>query len=98
MNGLPESKKEAVLDGCVDRMLAGERWESSLPDGGDEEVSALMAVAERISALSRVTAAPEISRRQRIRKRVENPRNLLRQIALYRLPYLPPLWIKREAC
>ena len=31
-------------------------------------------------------------------KQMEAPRNFLRQIAFYRLPYLPPLWIRPEAC
>ena len=98
MNALPESEKEAILDRCIERMLDGERWEAYVPDGADDEVFALMDVAARIYALARVTAAPETSRRQRIRNRLEAPRSLLRQIAFYRLPYLPPLWIKREAC
>ena len=98
MNALPESEKEAILDRCIERMLDGERWDLDEPEGTDEEVFALMAVAERIHAAARVTAAPETSRRQRIRNRLEAPRSLLRQIAFYRLPYLPPLWIKREAC
>ena len=98
MNALPESEKEAILDRCIERMLVGERWEAYVPDGADDEIFALMDVAERIHAIARVTAAPETSRRQRIRNRLEAPRSLLRQIAFYRLPYLPPLWIKREAC
>ena len=98
MNALPEANKEAILERCIERMLVGERWEACVPDGADDEIFALMDVAERIYALARVTAAPETSRRQRIRNRLEAPRSLLRQIAFYRLPYLPPLWIKREAC
>ena len=98
MNALPESEKEAILDRCIARMLVGERWQSSVPESADDEIFALMDVAERIHAIARVTAAPETSRRQRMRNRLEAPRSLLRQIAFYRLPYLPPLWIKREAC
>ena len=98
MNAAREAEKEAALDQCIERMLAGERWEANLPDGVDDEMFALMGVAERIYAVARVTAAPEVSRRQRIRSRLSVQRNLLRQIAFYRLPYLPPLWIKREAC
>ena len=98
MNALPEANKEAILERCIERMLVGERWEAYVPDGADDEIFALMAVAERIHAVARVTAAPETSRRQRIRNRLEAPRSLLRQIAFYRLPYLPPLWIKRGAC
>ena len=74
-------------------------WDLEVPDGaGADEVFALMAVAERIHAVARVAAAPEATRRQRRFKRLDSPRNLLRQIAFYRLPYLPPLWIRPEAC
>ena len=98
MNAAHEANKEAVLERCIERMLDGQRWDLDVPEGTDEEVFALMAVAERIHAAARVTAAPETSRRQRIRNRLEAPRSLLRQIALYRLPYLPALWIRPEAC
>jgi len=93
-------RREASLDGCIDRLIAGEAWERSLPAAEPErsEVAGLMQVAERLLALARVTAAPEPTRRQRIRRRLEGPRNIIRQIAFYRLPYLPPLWIKPEAC
>ncbi len=99
MNAAHEAaEKEAALDKCIDRMLAGDRWEANVPDAADDEVLELMAVAERIYAVARVTAAPEVTRRHRIRNRIGAPRNLLRQIAFYRLPYLPALWIRPEAC
>ena len=63
MNAAHEANKEAVLERCIERMLDGERWDLDLPEGTDEEVFALMAVAERIHAAARVTAAPETSRR-----------------------------------
>lgn len=98
MNAAREAEKEAALDQCIERMLAGEPWQANVPEGADDEVFQLMAVAERIYAVAGVTAAPEASRRLRIRKRLDAPRSLLRQIAFYRLPYLPPLWIRPEAC
>ena len=98
MNAAREAEKEAALDQCIERMLAGEPWQSRVPEGADHEVFALMGVAERIYAVARVTAAPEVSKRQRIRNRLGVRPSLLRQIAFYRLPYLPALWIRPEAC
>ena len=93
-------QREAVLDACIDRLITGRDWQMALPPAAGEqgEVPALMQVAERLLALARVTAGPEMTRRERIRKRLQGPRNIILQLAFYRLPYLPPLWIKPEAC
>lgn len=93
-------QKETSLDECIDRLIAGESWAGDLPAQQPErdQVAGLMRVAERIVILARETAPPAVGQRQRIRRRLEGPRSIIRQIAFYRLPYLPPLWIKPEAC
>lgn len=101
MNEPRDLERQVVgLDACIDRLIAGERWAGDLPtqQPDRDQVAGLMQIAERILGLARETAPPEVGQRQRIRKRFEGPRGILRQIAFYRLPYLPPLWIKPEAC
>ncbi len=96
------ARKERILDECIDRLLINEQWSDLLPDDATmrREVSGLMTVAQRVAALARVTRpAPEAVRRKTWRRvfRASNE-SLVRKVALYRLPYLPPLWIPREAC
>ena len=100
MNEVPESTKAIHLDRCIDRMLLGGNCEECPAESEAErmELMALVQVAEALRNLGRTTAGLEATQRQRIRRRLERPRNIIRQIAFYRLPYLPPLWIKPEAC
>jgi hypothetical protein len=96
-----EPTLEAALDRCIDRLMAGEAWEHALP--GDlvarGEVASLMEVAVDLHDLAGRTSHLHTERKERIWRRVSGSRRgLIRRIAFYRLPYLPPLWIRPEAC
>lgn len=96
-----EPLREIALDRCIDRLLAGEAWERSLPADPvvREEVASLMEVAEDLHDLAGRTTHLRTARKERIWRRVSGSRRgLIRRIAFYRLPYLPPLWIRPEAC
>lgn len=92
---------EIALDRCIDRLLAGESWERALPPDPvvRGEVASLMEVAEDLHDLAGHTSHLRPERRERLWRRVSGSRRgLIRRIAFYRLPYLPPLWIRPEAC
>jgi len=60
-----------------------------------------MEVALQLVRSATLTAPIQAAQRARIWRRVEQKGHVggrLRAIALYRLPYLPPLWIRPEAC
>ena len=92
---------EAALDICIDELLAGADWEAALPTepAVRQEVLHLLPVARALLALAGRSGQLTRARKERIWERVSQSRTgLLRRIAFYRLPYLPPLWIKPEAC
>jgi hypothetical protein len=84
------------LDACVDALIAGKPWETLLPDDAAEriEVISLVAVAQRLLAFSKTASRPEPARKARMWRQVSARFSVIRSIALYRLPYLPPLWIQ----
>ena len=97
----PEPSREVLLDRCIDALLAGAAWESALPAEARarKDLTALMEVAERLHELAGHTAGLERPRKEHLWRRIAMARRGLgRRIALYRLPYLPPLWIRPEAC
>ncbi len=97
----PESTREVLLDRCIDHLLAGASWESALPAEPRvrNELTALMDVAERLHELAGHTARLQRPRKEQLWQRIATARRgLVRRIALHRLPYLPPLWIRPEAC
>lgn len=100
MNEVPEMTKAVHLDSCIERVLEGGTCGECPAESEAErmELKALVYVAEALRDLGRTTAAPEAARRKRIRRRYEGTKGVIRQIAFYRLPHLPPLWIKPEAC
>lgn len=92
---------EAALDRCIDELLAGSDWESVLPTEPAirEQVATLVPVARALLALAGRSGDLTRARKERIWGRVSQSRmGLIRRIAFYRLPYLPPLWIRPEAC
>ncbi len=95
-----DSESLAALDSCVDAILAGVDWHPYLPDSEEqrEEVVRLVAVAERLLALAKSTPAAPTGWKQAAWRRLRTKMSIIRAIAFYRLPYLPPLWIKPEAC
>lgn len=96
-----EPLREIALDRCIDRLLAGEPWDRALPPDPilRGEVASLMEVAEDLHDLAGRTVHLRTARKERIWRRVSGSRQgLIRRIAFYRLPYLPPLWIRPEAC
>lgn len=96
-----EPLRQIALDQCIDRLLAGEAWERALPSDPTvrEEVASLMNVAEDLHDLARRTTHLRTAGKERIWRRVSSSRRgVIRRIAFYRLPYLPPLWIRPEAC
>jgi hypothetical protein len=97
----PEPPRDVVLDHCIDRLLAGASWEGALPaePRARTELAALMDVAEQLHELASHTAPLQRPRKERLWRRIAVARRgLVRRIALHRLPYLPPLWIRPEAC
>ena len=98
-----ETQLEAALDLCIDELLAGNDWLLVLPVDAAQrrELSALMEVARQLVRVAAATAPIHAAQRARIWRRVEERSfkgNWLKAIAFYRLPYLPPLWIRPEAC
>ena len=92
---------EAALDRCIDELLAGADWEAVLPAEPTirQEVTTLVPVARALLALAGRSGNLTRARKERIWERVSQSRiGLIRRIAFYRLPYLPPLWIRPEAC
>ena len=83
------------LDEQIDRLLADEPFTHT----HDAHLRALLGAAARLSSLAgKIPAAPAATRR-RLWDRIHNKgTSKLRAFALYRLPYLPPLWIRPEAC
>ncbi len=100
MNEVPETTRAVHLDTCLDNLFAGAACSECPADSEAErlELMALVRVAEGLRQLASATPGPGPAQRRRIRRRLEAPRSIIRQIAYYRLPYLPPLWIRREAC
>ena len=97
------SQAETLLDHCIDDLLDGRDWSRRLPSEPPvrTRLSQLMQVAVLVHQVSLTTPKLEERRRFRLWSRVvrdSKPANRLRAIALYRLPYLPPLWIRPEAC
>jgi hypothetical protein len=98
------NQPEAVLDSCIDDMLAGRDWSASLPQEEKlrAEVLGLMEVALKVVHLAAITASIEPAQKRRVWRKVERDTSIrqsrIRSIALYRLPLLPPLWIRPEAC
>jgi hypothetical protein len=97
----PEPTREVLLDRCIDQLLAGEPWQGALPaeSRARTEITGLMDVAERLHNLAGHTTGLERPRKEHLWRRIATARRgLVRRIALHRLPYLPPLWIRPEAC
>lgn len=95
------SRSEAALDACIDELLQDGDWEAALPEepAVRSEVLSLMPVARALSALAGKGGQLTRARKERIWEKVSySRRGLIRRIAFYRLPYLPPLWIRPEAC
>lgn len=88
------------LDACIDALIAGQPWETLLPadDAQRGEILDVMAVAQRLLSLSKETPRPEPARKLRMWRHASARFSVLRAIAFYRLPFLPPLWIRPEAC
>ena len=87
---------ERDLDHQVDRLVAGK----SAVSYGDADLRALVATAQLLSSLAATIPAAKPSTRLRTWHRLFESKGAskVRAVALYRLPYLPPLWIRPEAC
>lgn len=92
-----------LLDHCIDDLLKGRDWSQRLskdePDRG--RLHELMHVAAAVHRAASTTPRIEKPARVRLWSRVtreSRATSRLRAIAFYRLPYLPPLWIRPEAC
>ena len=96
----PDPNALADLDACIDALIAGQPWETLLPadDAKRGEVLEVMAVAQRLLSLAKATPSPEPASKRRIWRHASARFSVLKAIALYRLPFLPPLWIRPEAC
>lgn len=98
------TQPEEALDRCIDELLAGGDWQSRLPDEAEQrkEIAALMDVARHVLRLAAMTGRIQPAQTARIWQSVKpqpgSRRDRMRAIALYRLPYLPPLWIRPQAC
>lgn len=96
-----EPNREVSLDRCIDRLLAGTPWDGDLPSEPHvrAEVAALMDIAQKVHDLAGRTSQLRYERKEHLWRRISaGRRGLVRRIALYRIPYLPPLWIRPEAC
>lgn len=98
------TQPEEALDQCIDELLAGRDWQSRLPDEPNQrrEIVALMDVARHVLHLAALTTRIQPAQSARIWRAVKpgsgTRRGRMRAIAFYRLPYLPPLWIRPQAC
>lgn len=91
---------ETTLDQCIDRLVAGQDWRD-LVDERDErthEVHGLMDVAQGLLLLAGHATGLDRRGRDRIRRRITTTQSMIRRILFYRIPHLPPLWLKPEAC
>jgi len=86
---------ESDLDQQVDRLIAGKPAVSY----GDADLRALVATAQLLSRLAATIPASKPSTRLNIWRGLFESKGAsqIRAIAFYRLPYLPPLWIRPEA-
>ena len=100
MSQSPDTDEYALLDDCLDLMMQGRAWEEIVQgdDPTHDEIRRLMGVALGILHLARATPGADVECRRRIWNRANSVRGVIRRIAFYRLPYLPPLWIRPEAC
>ena len=91
---------EIALDLCIDALMAGDSWTELVPNDepAHSDVSSRVAVAERLFAAAKVMPAPRQTWKQATWQRLNSLLAVIRAIAFYRLPYLPPLWIRPEAC
>lgn len=92
-----------LLDHCIDDLLDGRDWNRRLPSepSARARLSELMEAAVAVYEAAASTPRMESPRRARLWSRIaRNSKTIsrLRAIAFYRLPYLPPLWIRPEAC
>ena len=99
----PLNWSAALLDLCIDDLLRGRDWSQRLPADREPrvEIEELMEVAVVVRHLAAATAGIEQPARHRLWSRIRRdvrPVSKLRAFAFYRLPYLPPLWIRPEAC
>jgi hypothetical protein len=97
---LREAAQHQALDACIDRLLAGKTWADVLPadDNDRTEITGLMAVARRLFDFGHQLPEPEREKRRQVWNRVNRGRGIVRRVAFYRFPYLPPLWIRPKAC
>ena len=86
---------EIELDEQVDQLLADEPFAHT----SDPDLRALLGAAARLSSLAAATPTAPAATRRKVWDRVAHNKGTskLRAIAFYRLPYLPPLWIRPEA-
>ena len=99
----PLNSSAALLDHCIDDLLNGRDWSQRLPADPKTraEIDQLMEVAVVVRNLAAATAGIEQPTKHRLWSRIKRdarPASRLRAVAFYRLPYLPPLWIRPEAC
>jgi hypothetical protein len=96
-----DHSSEVALDLCIDALRAGDDWAPLLPgdEPGRSDVAGLVGVAEKLFAAAKVMPVARPSWKQATWQRLNSVFSVIRAIALYRLPYLPPLWIRpAEAC
>ncbi len=64
----PEEAHEQALDRCIDRLLQGDEWQTTLPvePAARDEVSGLMAVAHKLLALARSLPPLDPGQRERV--------------------------------
>jgi hypothetical protein len=91
---------EATLDHCIDRLVAGEDWRDLVDERRPEstEVTHLMEVAHGLLLLASHATGLDRRGRDRVRRRIRTTHSMIRRILFYRIPCLPPLWLKPEAC
>ncbi len=89
-----------ALDACIDALLEGADWSRFLPTEEIDriDVATLMTVAEQLLAAATDAPKLEAAGKNRMWQRVAARFSLIRSLALHRLPLLPPLWIRPEAC
>jgi hypothetical protein len=87
---------EKTLDHCIDRLVAGEDWQELAEGQHAEELHSLMDVATGLVLLAGHVTRLDRAGRARIRSRVRSTEGLMRRVLFYRIPFLPPLWLKPE--